>query len=869
MMARLADAPGGPPARNAGMMARLAEGPSRGGPAQGNAGQAPPTRNPTPRHRIALSAAEASSEAMMLVSVVTEEKARDDDGDDETEGLRRRCLARVEAAAGLGFEELRRRHVEDVEGLFDRVHFSLGPSIPGGGAAGGERRLNGGDNVGDGESLSPSRSCVAGLPIRTRVARSGKACTEKGGEGADITGQGPDNGGGGGLAERTVVDDGLVELMYHYGRYLMISGSRPGGRPLNLQGIWANSLQAKWEGDYHMNINLQMNYWGAHTAGLPECAAPLVPFVEALSDGGRQTAHSYYRAGGWVSHANTDRWGGTAAHGDAVWALCPTCGAWMALHLWEAYEYTRDVSLLLASVVPVLEGAVLFFLEYMVLADDGLGDGTCLLTGPSTSPENSLPAVKNVLQNRPPPAAAEGKDRRALAAKSGKAVPKPKPPPELLFPFVAMSPAIDVSIVRQLLENFVDASREAAVWLALLDAASSSSPNLLSDWATEHAPRLFNPKGPWREEELLVKPTDNPVRSTFLAVSERLRRLSERSQEALSKLPNRGHPSVGRDGMIREYRGADTSDLPDPGHRHFSGLWGLYPGFQISPSQGEDAFDAAAATVQYKISNAGGHTAWSRTWLANLQARLFQGTEALASLRGVLRDQCVGSLFSLHPALSRIRGKDFEECSSCYELREEENRRLSKKKKLEEGLVTADGAFQIDGNLGFLAGVNEMLLQSQYRHWASSSEQGPLSTPDTVDVRLLPALPDEWPAGTFRGLRTRGGYEVDVVWNGGEISAASLRLVESTSAAAGAGNGDKSYGRPLDVKPPRLRVLSRTQLTAVLVLLDVDGNEATGRNEAGFPSNERGVLEGSIHWYSVSMESLRMGEEARFFAAGP
>ncbi|CAN0405035.1 unnamed protein product, partial [Ectocarpus sp. 13 AM-2016] len=67
----------------------------------------------------------------------------------------------------------------------------------------------------------------------------------------------------------------------------MISGSRPGGRPLNLQGIWANSLQAKWEGDYHMNINLQMNYWGAHTAGLPECAAPLVPFVEALSDGGR------------------------------------------------------------------------------------------------------------------------------------------------------------------------------------------------------------------------------------------------------------------------------------------------------------------------------------------------------------------------------------------------------------------------------------------------------------------------------------------------------------------------------------------------------------------------------------------------------
>lgn len=135
-------------------------------------------------------------------------------------------------------------------------------------------------------------------------------------------------------------------------------------------------------------------------------------------------------------------------------------------------------------------------------------------------------------------------------------------------------------------------------------------------------------------------------------------------------------------------------------------------------------------------------------------------------------------------------------------------------------------------------------------------------------MRLLPALPDEWPAGSFRGLRTRGGYEVDVVWNRGEIVAASLRLVASTSAAAGAENGDKSRDRPLEVQPPRLRVLSRTQLTAVLVL-DVDGNEVLGRNEAGFPSNERGVLEGGIHWYSVSTEALRMGEEARFFAAGP
>ncbi|CAM9596851.1 unnamed protein product, partial [Hapterophycus canaliculatus] len=316
-----------------------------------------------PRHRVTLSADRKHSEAMVLLSIVTEgepetdeekERGMDADRDAEHATMRRRCLDRLETAAALGFEGLRRRHTDDFGGLSERVHFSLGPSSADGGsdaeagADGSAGRRNGPEGAGssgdwsEGTGSSSSESCAAGLPVRTRVSRSGKACTEKGGEGA--------GSGGGGRTDRTVVDDGLIELMYHYGRYLMISGSRAGGRPLNLQGIWANSLKAKWEGDYHMNINLQMNYWGAHAAGLPECAAPLVQFVERLSDGGRQTAHSYYRAAGWVSHANTDRWGGTAAHGDAVWALCPTCGAWMALHLWEAFEYTGCVGVRYESV---------------------------------------------------------------------------------------------------------------------------------------------------------------------------------------------------------------------------------------------------------------------------------------------------------------------------------------------------------------------------------------------------------------------------------------------------------------------------------------------------------------------------------------
>ncbi|CAM9768568.1 unnamed protein product, partial [Laminaria digitata] len=330
------------------LAARIADGPGKAqqGPPN-NAGREEEAKPSfVRRHRISLSADDSHREALVLVSIVTEgERWEDEENNfrgEKGEKLRRRCLEKVEAAAGLGFEELRRRHARDVEALFGRVEFSLGSS-----SEGGEERK------GAGEGVTPrpsSSSCVAGLPIRTRVSRSGKACTERGEEASDADNFGDD---GEALAtsedtESIVVDDGLIELMYHFGRYLMISGSRPGGQPLNLQGIWANSLEAKWQGDYHMNINLQMAYWGAHAAGLPECAEPLVPFVEALSEGGQQTAQrreEYYvmldRAVSWVAHANTDRWGGTAAHGDAVWALCPTCGAWMALHLWEAYEYTR------------------------------------------------------------------------------------------------------------------------------------------------------------------------------------------------------------------------------------------------------------------------------------------------------------------------------------------------------------------------------------------------------------------------------------------------------------------------------------------------------------------------------------------------
>lgn len=138
------------------------------------------------------------------------------------------------------------------------------------------------------------------------------------------------------------------------------------------------------------------------------------------------------------------------------------------------------------------------------------------------------------------------------------------------------------------------------------------------------------------------------------------------------------------------------------------------------------------------------------------------------------------------------------------------------------------------------------------------------STPtvDTVEIRLLPALPDDWPAGTFHGLRTRGGYEVGVEWDAGEITSGSLRVVTSSSAASGEshdGHSTRAEANP----PPPCRVLSRTPLKMVLV---VDDRQVP--NGAGFTSDYKGVLEGGVLWYSVGVEALQPGEEVRFFPIG-
>jgi alpha-L-fucosidase 2 len=179
-------------------------------------------------------------------------------------------------------------------------------------------------------------------------------------------------------------DPGLEALVFHYGRYLLLSSSRPGTLPANLQGLWNDLYTPPWESKYTLNINTQMNYWPAEPCGLPECHEPFLTFVERLARSGRTTARRLYGCRGFVVHHNSDAWADTAPVGEllsaAVW---PAGGAWAALHLWEHFEFTLDRRFLRERAYPVLKSAARFFLDY--LAADGRGR---LLSGPSVSPEN-------------------------------------------------------------------------------------------------------------------------------------------------------------------------------------------------------------------------------------------------------------------------------------------------------------------------------------------------------------------------------------------------------------------------------------------------------------------------------------------------
>jgi len=186
-------------------------------------------------------------------------------------------------------------------------------------------------------------------------------------------------------------DPQLAALYYQFGRYLLISCSRPGGQPATLQGLWNESTNPPWQSKYTININTEMNYWPAESGNLAECVEPLIAMVEELVVTGGRTAREMYGARGWVAHHNTDLWRATAPIDGPDWGMWPTGGAWLALHLWDRFEYSGDRALL-RRIYPVLKGASEFFVD--TLQTDP--SGRWLVTNPSISPENYHPHGSSV-----------------------------------------------------------------------------------------------------------------------------------------------------------------------------------------------------------------------------------------------------------------------------------------------------------------------------------------------------------------------------------------------------------------------------------------------------------------------------------------
>lgn len=244
-----------------------------------------------------------------------------------------RCQETVNAAAAQSYETLKSQHVADHQRFFRRVELDLGCT--------GEQ--------------------VANLPTDERLVR----------------------------LKRGEPDPGLAAMHFQFGRYLLISSSRPGTMPANLQGLWAWQMNPPWNADYHLNINLQMNYWPAETTNLADCHTPLFDLMEGLVEPGQRTASVMYGAEGWVAHHLTDAWGFTAP-ADGPWGIWPVGAAWLALHPWEHYAFSRDETFLRTRGWPLMKGAARFILDFLVEAPAGTPLAGRLVTNPSHSPENAF-----------------------------------------------------------------------------------------------------------------------------------------------------------------------------------------------------------------------------------------------------------------------------------------------------------------------------------------------------------------------------------------------------------------------------------------------------------------------------------------------
>lgn len=412
-------------------------------------------------------------------------------------------------------------------------------------------------------------------------------------------------------------DTGLIALYYNFGRYLLISCSREGSQPANLQGVWNREYFPAWDSKYTVNINTQMNYWPAEKCNLSEMTQPLFELLKRMQIRGRQVARDMYGCSGFVCHHNTDIWGDCAPQDiympATVW---PMGAAWLCTHIWEHYLYT-DNKEFLKEYYPVMREAAEFFTEYMFYDKNHR-----LITGPSVSPENTYIHP---------------------CGESGT---------------LCNGPSMDSEIIRDLFHDCIQAAQ-------ILDTDS------------EFAAKL---------------------------------------QNMLKDIPP---VSIGKYGQIMEWR--EDYEEKEPGHRHISHLYGLFPSHQISVEHTPQLAKAAKITLERRLSNGGGYTGWSRAWIINMWARLYEGDRASENMWKLLEKSTAPNMFDMHPP------------------------------------------FQIDGNFGGTRAVAEMIMQSN-------------SDGRVTEIILLPALPSDWSEGKITGLRAHRCVTMDISWREGQLQRADIHF---------------------------------------------------------------------------------------------
>ncbi|MDE7195076.1 MAG: hypothetical protein K2O14_14095, partial [Oscillospiraceae bacterium] len=194
----------------------------------------------------------------------------------------------------------------------------------------------------------------------------------------------------------------METLYFQYGRYLLISSSRDGALPANLQGVWNESNTPPWCCDYHINVNLQMNYWGAYNTNLAETAIPLIDFLNSLREPGRVTAAEYYNIvsnennpeNGWTAHTQCSPFGWTAPGWEFYWGWSTAAVAWLMQNIWEHYEFTGDIKTLRERIFPIMRESVRFYTQW--LRYDGKQDR--LVSTPTYSPEHGPVTVGNTYE---------------------------------------------------------------------------------------------------------------------------------------------------------------------------------------------------------------------------------------------------------------------------------------------------------------------------------------------------------------------------------------------------------------------------------------------------------------------------------------